>query len=507
MFFYQNIIIGAGPSGLQLGYFFQKYFYNYLIIEKSENVGNFFCNFPHSKKLSSLYNFNKKSNLNSLINYENLNFEYDMNDDNESELYYNYLNKFYKTFNLNIVFNTTVINIIKRANNKYYIITDKDTYYCNKLIIATGLSIPNMTSINFPQISNLNIKHYSEFENNYFLSEKNLINFNDKNVLIIGNGNSSFEISKLISKYTKSITIVGKNKELGIKTNDPNDIYINNLSFLDNNLNNSIKIYNEYLDGNYQILISEANNSNCTNKFFIKYKGEIVMYENAYWDYIILCTGFKFNKSIFDKSLGIKYINNYPQINNLSCESIGNKNLFFIGSLVYNSEIKKSFNYIYQFKNLIENFFYNHYISPVNFKTSRFGVSNNLLELTNFIINNIESNNDFSICELFCDMFKYNNLSENIIYFKKIPLKKINNYLGEDIKFFGVLKCKFDTNNNTNFLNSLNLINSYQIIIYKNNSNNNDIYEIFNLDFKYKSDEQKHRFISYILNMFIQLNL
>ena len=55
--FYKNIIIGAGPAGLQCAYFFKKYDIEYIILEKSDVVGNFFNNYPHSGGLISI---NKK---------------------------------------------------------------------------------------------------------------------------------------------------------------------------------------------------------------------------------------------------------------------------------------------------------------------------------------------------------------------------------------------------------------------------------------------------------------
>jgi flavin-dependent dehydrogenase len=42
--FYENIIIGAGPAGLQAAYFFKKYNINYLVIEKNELCGSFLIN-------------------------------------------------------------------------------------------------------------------------------------------------------------------------------------------------------------------------------------------------------------------------------------------------------------------------------------------------------------------------------------------------------------------------------------------------------------------------------
>ena len=73
---YEYIIIGAGPAGIQLGYFFQQHNYNYLILDKSKYAGSFFQKYPrHSKLLSinKLYtgkkdaDFNLRHDWNSLL--------------------------------------------------------------------------------------------------------------------------------------------------------------------------------------------------------------------------------------------------------------------------------------------------------------------------------------------------------------------------------------------------------------------------------------------------------
>ena len=52
--FCDNIILGSGPAGIQLGYFFEKHHIKYLIIEKNKISGSFFEKYPHSKELISL---------------------------------------------------------------------------------------------------------------------------------------------------------------------------------------------------------------------------------------------------------------------------------------------------------------------------------------------------------------------------------------------------------------------------------------------------------------------
>ena len=50
---YDNIIVGAGPAGLQLAYYFEKNNINYLILEKNQSCGEFFNKYPVSNKLIS----------------------------------------------------------------------------------------------------------------------------------------------------------------------------------------------------------------------------------------------------------------------------------------------------------------------------------------------------------------------------------------------------------------------------------------------------------------------
>ena len=46
--FIENIIIGSGPSGIQLGYFYKKNNIPYIILEKTNHVASFFDKFPSS---------------------------------------------------------------------------------------------------------------------------------------------------------------------------------------------------------------------------------------------------------------------------------------------------------------------------------------------------------------------------------------------------------------------------------------------------------------------------
>ena len=51
---FEYLIIGAGPAGLQLGYYLEKANRNYLILEAANQAGSFFSKFPRHKTIISI---------------------------------------------------------------------------------------------------------------------------------------------------------------------------------------------------------------------------------------------------------------------------------------------------------------------------------------------------------------------------------------------------------------------------------------------------------------------
>ena len=229
----ENIIIGAGPAGIQLGYFFEKNSIDYIILERNSCAGSFFEKYPHSKNLISINkkytgndnkDFNLRHDWNSLLNDENFLFKnYSDSFYPKSENLFNYLNDFSKKFNLKIQFNTNVISVYKKKNI-YYIKTDNNIYKTNKLIIATGLSLPSIPKCPIIANNHKNIKHYSEFEKDFFCKKENLEKFINKTVYIIGSGKSSLELGNILNEYTSNIFIAGKPRELSIISHYVGDV-------------------------------------------------------------------------------------------------------------------------------------------------------------------------------------------------------------------------------------------------------------------------------------------
>ena len=272
--FYENIIIGAGPAGLQAAYFFKKYNINYLVLEKNKICGSFFNHYPHSGKLISINkkytgsdnkDFNLRHDWNSLLNDEQLLFtNYSDNYYPDSDKLVEYLNDFAKKNELNIKFNKQVLKIDKKEDNKFYIsIKNSDEIYiCDKLIIGTGLSKPNIPELELDIKDKIN--HYADFPKGYFLNKENLNEYKNKSVLFLGSGNASYELANILNDYTSNILILGKlpQRKYAITSHYSGDIRSVYLPFLDTFLLKSLNAY-DYLEfpENEKLSISQKNNN------------------------------------------------------------------------------------------------------------------------------------------------------------------------------------------------------------------------------------------------------
>ena len=118
------IIVGAGPAGLQLAYYLQKNNRSYVVLEKSDAPGNFFRTFPRHKKLISINKVytgieDKEVNLrwdwNSLLSddYSLLFKDYNKDYFPHSDSLVDYLKDYANLHQLNIKFNTEVVEIAK----------------------------------------------------------------------------------------------------------------------------------------------------------------------------------------------------------------------------------------------------------------------------------------------------------------------------------------------------------------------------------------------------------
>jgi thioredoxin reductase len=419
-----NIIIGAGPAGIQCAYFFKKYNIPYIILEKSDRAASFFKTFPHSGKLISINkkhvvsdnnDFRLRHDWNSLLNDDDHLFT-NYSDEfypNREELF-EYLNDFVLNNDLNVFYNKTVFKIMK-DNDEYYIFIEntKEIYICNKLIIATGISQPHIPNFkyNIPHIP----KHYYEYETDYFKKKHNLVKYEGKNVVIIGDGNSAYEIGNILLPYTNKTLIVGKKykNNWSISSHYAGGLRSNYFAFMDSfylKSLNAIADFNIVDEENIIISIDEKGKYNAFNS-------ECKFYAFENMDEIILCTGWKFNTSIFDFTIDMN--NKYPQIKN-NFESTSHNNLFFIGALMHSIDYKKSSGgFIHGFRYLINIFVKLNYNIP--FTNCIYKMPDDITCIVEKIMYRINNSSDlYQMFGYICDILILNTDESELVYFENM---------------------------------------------------------------------------------------
>ena len=429
----KNIIIGAGPAGLQLGYFFQKAGIDYVILERSEMAASFFDRYPLTGKLisinkkytgSDVADFNLRHDWNSLLSDGGPLFtEYSKDYYPSNTDLVRYMNDYAKKFKLKIIYKTNV-DQIRKANGGYTLsVTDssgKRLYTCEKLIVATGLGVPNMKGIR--DNSKKKPKHYSQFEKGSFQKPENLVQYENKSVLIIGNGNAAFELANLLNSHASNILINGKaHKPWAMSTHYTGDIrsvylpfydtfLLKSLNALDNLNNMDIIIEQETPDSPYTIY-QDCKKCPVKHTYLEDSKGG--------WDHIILCTGWTFDTSIFDFELALTPNSKYPHIIPNRYESVNNENLFFIGSLMHSLDFKKSSGgFIHGFRYLIEYFF--HYNYDRKFDTIMFS-RKKINTLINHIIYRINYTSPlYQMYGQLVDIFMYNPKVDELVYINNV---------------------------------------------------------------------------------------
>ena len=425
-----NIIIGAGPAGIQLGYFFQKAGLDYVILERNEIAGSFFDRYPLSGQLISINKpftgvddpeFNLRHDWNSLLSDDGPKFT------DYSKEYYpdrkdlvRYINDYAEKYKLNIKYKTNVDRISKMGENGYAIaVTDstgKWLYRCNALIVATGLGVPARNGIRDESV--VKVKHYAEYEKDYFKKPENLKKFENKSVLILGTGNAGFELGNLLTPYCSRINVHGKSaKKWAMVSHYAGDLRSIYLPYYDTFLLKSLNAF-EQCSGKPTIIIRQTDKDSKYRVLSEDFDGTKYRNGTLDFDHVILCTGWMFDSSIFDFDLAILPNGKYPIIGQ-NYQSVNNSKLFFIGSLMHSNDYKQSSGgFIHGFRYLIEYFFHLNYDGK--FDTSNF-TSKNLNSLVNHMVYRINySSSIYQMYGQMVDVFIYNTKTKVIHYINSV---------------------------------------------------------------------------------------
>jgi thioredoxin reductase len=332
------LILGAGPAGLQLAYCLQQAGRDYLVLEAGAGPGTFFTKFPRHRTLISNNKVhtgftdperNLRWDWNSLLCDEpKLLFkEYSTRYFPPADVFVRYLQDFANHYRLNIRCNARAAHISRLPEGGFGVEESCGTVHCcRRLIVATGVTKPYVPPIPGVELAEC----YTEVS----VDPKDFIN---QRVLILGKGNSAFETADNLAETAAIIHLASPHSvQMAWKTH-----FVGHLRAVNNNMLDTyqLKSQNAVLDCHVDA-IERVGDRYKVSVSYLHAHGER---EELCYDRVILCTGFRFDTSIFDEAcrpeLTIK--DRFPR---QTCEwqSTNVPDLYFAGTLTQQRDFKKT---------------------------------------------------------------------------------------------------------------------------------------------------------------------
>jgi thioredoxin reductase (NADPH) len=194
MKYYDLIIVGAGPTGINIGIAASKAKLNYLILEKGVLVNSLY-HFPTNMTFFSTSKLLEIGDTPFISHYEKPTRE-------EALEYYRRLMQGY---NLNIKFYEPVEQV-NPAEGGYLVATNKDTYCTQAIVLATGYyDTPNL--LNVPGEDLPKVKHYYDNVHPYVGQE----------VLVVGARNSAAQVALELWQKGAKVTMLVRGSEISNK--------------------------------------------------------------------------------------------------------------------------------------------------------------------------------------------------------------------------------------------------------------------------------------------------
>lgn len=345
------LIIGAGPAGLQLGYFLQKKGLDYLILERGKAPGVFFKVFPRHRMLISINKVytgktdpevNMRWDWNSLISdSEELQFKhYSQKYFPHPDALVEYLADYAEHYQLKIQYGTNVSQISK-ADNGDFIVEDRqgNQFVGKRLIVATGL-FKAMTP-DFPG---------SELCDTYNTHSINPDDYRNQRVLVVGKGNSAFETADNLVETTSAIHVLSPHSlKLAWESH-----FVGHLRAVNNNLLDTyqLKSQNTVIDATIN-QVEKIGNKYYVDITYSHAKGQTRRLE---YDRVILCTGFRFDDSIFAEEIKPEMVyNGKLPAQTSEWESSNVPGLYFAGTIMQACDFKRTMSgFIHGFRHNVE---------------------------------------------------------------------------------------------------------------------------------------------------------
>ena len=335
---YEYLILGAGPAGLQMGHHLARAGHSYLILEAGDCPGYFFKTFPRHRTLISsnkVYTgcedaeVNLRFDWNSLLSEGDgrlLFREYSRRYFPPADELVRYLGDYADFHELNVRCDTRILRVEKPRPNQFRLVdAEGNVFTSRRLIVATGVSKPFVPAI--PGV---------ELAENYVDVSVDPEDFANQRVLILGKGNSAFETADNLIPTTALLHVASPNPlRMAWKTHFVGHLRAVNNSFLDTY---QLKVQNAVLDCSVD-RIERRDGGYVVSVRYSHAHGEA---EELTYDRVIVCTGFRFDDSIFSEECRPELVisNRFPA-QMPDWESINVPGLYFAGTLMQANDFKK----------------------------------------------------------------------------------------------------------------------------------------------------------------------
>lgn len=333
------LILGAGPAGLQMGYYLERARRDYRILEAGDSPGTFFKAFPRHRTLISINKLhtgyddpevNLRWDWNSLLTEEGEGPRFT----DYSERYFppadrlvDYLGDFARRHALRIRYGARVWRVSK--DDEGFVVEDEAgrSWRARRLIVATGVSravVPPIPGI--------------ELAEPYTEASKDPAHYTGQRVLILGKGNSAFETADRLIETAAILHVASpESLKMAWQTHHVGHLRALNNNFLDTY---QLKCQNAVLDATVEGIRRLGDGRLAATVAYSHARGER---EELVYDRVICCAGFRFDGSIFDAScrpeLAIE--GRFPAQTS-EWESVNVPGLFFAGTLTQAIDFKKA---------------------------------------------------------------------------------------------------------------------------------------------------------------------
>ncbi|XP_015768238.1 PREDICTED: FAD-dependent oxidoreductase domain-containing protein 2-like [Acropora digitifera] len=445
--YHDYCLVGAGPGGLQLGFFLERAGRDYVIFERDSLAGKDEKIPEFSKTLGKTNKeFNMRHDWNSLLSDDEslLMTRYSKQFFPDADILVKYLNDYANKLNLKVQYNTNIKLVSRDGEGSEALFHLKDqnetTYMCKNVVMC-----PRVTTVALRLSCKIHlIDTFSKFSCAITLISLYLPDSVTSSFSFFSAGNSAFETADSIMGATNLIHMFARSRvRLSWETHYVGDLRAVNNGILDTYQLKSLdalleapleeiavvkkdgKLYVDALDGSGENIVTTdqpiSESGNAPDNFAVREP----------YDRIIRCLGFKFDFTVFDNTTKPKPCKGmrskkYPSIKP-DYESTTVPGLYFAGTNTHSIDFRKSAGgFIHGFRYTARAL--HQILEWRNHKVTWPYITVPLTELVNVIIKRI--NEASGIYQMFGVLGEVIILRENgnVEYFEEFPIRLVHRF-------------------------------------------------------------------------------